>query len=67
MVLLTNRVNPSAKNQKHHHLRWALHDLVGRGLAVAPHRAAGATQSDGCAADRLADALRNLPPVRWLH
>ena len=32
MILLTNRVNPSARNQRHLELRMRLHDAVRRGL-----------------------------------
>jgi CubicO group peptidase (beta-lactamase class C family) len=68
VVLLTNRVNPSAKNQKHLELRWALHDAVARGLAdVGPGAPAAAAPRDGCEVERIEDMVRRLPPVRWLH
>jgi CubicO group peptidase (beta-lactamase class C family) len=68
VVLLTNRVNPSARNQRHLELRWALHDAVQRGLPRTRSRSA---LPDGCAverkADQLREAIRTLPPMRWLH
>ncbi|MSR35749.1 MAG: class A beta-lactamase-related serine hydrolase [Gemmatimonadetes bacterium] len=74
VVLLTNRVNPSAKNQRHLALRGALHQTVERGLAdIGLNAPPPAPVRDGCAANRAAealrftDAVRSLPPVRWLH
>jgi CubicO group peptidase (beta-lactamase class C family) len=68
VVLLTNRVNPSARNQKHLELRWALHDAVARGLGdVGVNAPAAERPRDGCVAEQITDALGRLPPVRWLH
>lgn len=68
VVLLTNRVNPSAKNQRHLQLRRALHDLVRRAVADVGPGAPPIDQHDGCVMDaRVAEAIRLLPPVRWLH
>jgi CubicO group peptidase (beta-lactamase class C family) len=68
VVLLTNRVNPSARNQRHLELRWELHDAVRRAL---PRTVEPAALPDGCGAERAAaelpEAIRTLPPMRWLH
>lgn len=63
VILLTNRVNPSAKNRRHLELRWALHDAVTRGLQTT---LPPAPPADGCLADQVTDALRRLSPVRGL-
>lgn len=79
VVLLANRVNPSARNQKHLALRRDLHQLVMRGLVDADEPAPA--PPDGCVAefrareralaqarrDSVVNAIRSLPPVRWLH
>ena len=68
VVLLTNRVNPSARNQRHLELRWQLHDAVQRAI---PRTRRDAPLPDGCAVDREAEAVREavrtLPPLRWIH
>jgi CubicO group peptidase (beta-lactamase class C family) len=68
VVLLTNRVNPSARNQKHQDLRWDLHRAVMRGLAdVGPGAPPAPPPRDGCLAEQVTEGIRRLPPVRWLH
>ncbi len=68
VVLLSNRVNPSARNQKHLELRWALHAAVQRGLGdLGEGWPPLATPRDGCLGDQIAAAIRRLPPVRWLR
>jgi CubicO group peptidase (beta-lactamase class C family) len=68
VVLLTNRVNPSALNQKHLALRRDLHDTVVRALVDAPRSRAGTSGppvADGCLAERVRAGLARLPPLRW--
>ena len=63
VVLLTNRVNPSARNQKHLALRRELHWAVVR--ALADKNPAMEAPRDSCFVDRIADGIRNLPPIHW--
>jgi CubicO group peptidase (beta-lactamase class C family) len=70
VVLLTNRVDPSARNRKHLALRRELHETVERAVARAAHPAPPA---DGCSDERaqkeravqlrVRDAELKLPPV----
>lgn len=74
VVLLTNRVNPSARNQKHIALRRDLHETVERALVDAGPRAPA---PDGCGdaarsreravQQRERDAELKFPPVVIVH